>query len=296
MSAEPLTLAGESRDYQRIATALEWLAENFSRQPRLAEVARQVHLSEFHFQRLFTRWAGISPKRYVQLLTLEDAKAALAASRSTLDAALDAGFSGPSRLHDAIASVDALTPAEYRRAGEGMTLRYGFAPSPFGEALLISSERGLCGLAFVDGEGRESTLVDQRARLLPRATYVEDAASALALGQTIFNGGPGDSVSLLLCGTAFQVQVWRALLRLGPGDLVSYGQLASMVGKPKAARAAGSATGRNLIAWLVPCHRVIRDGGALGGYHWGLGRKLALLNHERLNTTSGQYASAVSTT
>ena len=270
-----------TRDYLRMQRALEWLAEHFERQPALAEAAAEVCMSEFHFQRLFTRWAGVSPKRYVQVLTLARAKASLAHSRSVMEAALESGLSGPSRLHDLFVRIDAVTPGEYKRGGRDLDIAYGFHDSPFGEALLMTTDRGLCGLAFTLGKGRRATLADM-SRHWPKAQLHEDgrrieSIAGQAFGQTTTDGA---ALKLWLHGSPFQVKVWQALLDIPPGAIASYNDIATAIDSPAASRAVGTAIGRNPLAWLIPCHRVIRKSGALGGYRWGLGRKLAMLSAE----------------
>ena len=269
-------------DYQRIDKAIRFLAANYSHQPSLEEVARNVNLSEYHFQRLFRRWAGISPKRFVQFLTLEHAKKVLEESRSVLDATYDAGLSSPSRLHDLFVNVEAMTPGEFKTKGAGLKINFGFHPSPFGECLLAVTERGICGLGFVGEGGRGQALEDFKRRW-PAAEFQENSQKTRSFIDRIFspkkrNGG--DSVKVLLMGTNFQIKVWEALLRIPPGAVISYEDLARRVGKPSAARAVGSAVGRNPISFLIPCHRAIRKMGITGDYHWGAARKKAILAWE----------------
>ena len=267
-------------DYQRIERAIEFLADNYQNQPSLDEVARSANLSEFHFQRLFRRWAGISPKRLVQFLTLEHAKQALEESRSVLDAAFDAGLSSPSRLHDLFVTTEAMTPGEFKAKGAGLEISYGFHTSPFGECLLAVTERGICGLGFVGERDRKQTLEDFKGRW-PAAQFREDSEKTQSYVDGIFNHQQRNgALRLLLMGTNFQIKVWEALLRIPPGSVVCYEDLARRVGKPKAARAVGSAVGRNPISFLIPCHRAIRKMGITGDYHWGAARKKAILAWE----------------
>jgi len=269
-------------DYRRIEKAIQFLAENYHQQPSLDEVARSVNLSEFHFQRLFRRWAGISPKRLVQFLTLEHAKQALEESRSVLDAAYDAGLSSPSRLHDLFVTAEAMTPGEFKAKGAGLGISYGFHPSPFGECLLAVTERGICGLGFVGEGGRSQALEDFKQRW-PAATFRENSQKTRTYVDSIFSSqkrNGGDPVKLLLMGTKFQIKVWEALLRIPSGTVICYEDLARRVGKPSAARAVGSAVGRNPISFLIPCHRAIRKMGITGDYHWGAARKKAILAWE----------------
>ena len=269
-------------DYQRIEKVIQFLADNYHRQPSLDEAARCVHLSEFHFQRLFRRWAGISPKRFVQFLTLEHAKLALQASHSVLDAAYGAGLSGSSRLHDLFVNTEAMTPGEFKARGAGLTIGYGFHPSLFGECLLAATERGICGLGFVGDGGRAAALDDFKQRW-PAATFQEDEARTRPYVARIFNRNQQEGAAplkLLLIGTRFQIKVWEALLRIPPGSLVCYEDLARRVGKPSASRAVGSAVAQNPISFLIPCHRAIRKMGITGNYHWGAARKKAILAWE----------------
>ena len=274
-----------TRDYDRIAQALRYLEENVYEQPSLTEVAEHVGLSPYHFQRLFKRWAGLSPKRFLQFLTVEYAKQRLAQSHSVLDAAFDAGLSGPSRLHDLFVACEAMTPGEFKLRGEGLEINYGFHDSPFGECLLLATPRGLCGLAFADHGHRDAALDDMRRRW-PRATYIANrvvtapimAAIAAHLGWSQARAG-GD-IKLLLMGTNFQVRVWEGLLHIPLGNLTSYDRLSSLIGKSGAARAVAGAVAANPISLLVPCHRVIRSTGVVSGYHWGPARKRAMLAWE----------------
>ena len=273
-----------SQGYQRIGAALEWLAANAEAQPSLAEIAAAVGLSEHHFQRLFTRRVGISPKRFLQFISLERAKRSLEASASVLDAAFDAGLSGPGRLHDLFVTYEAVTPGEYKARGAGLTIRYGFHDTAFGECLIMTTERGICGLSFTVGDRREARLKMQLAGW-ENAEVVADADATGAQAMRIFSdlGGiqaDGPPLRLLLRGTRFQIKVWEALLRIPYGALVSYQDIARHIGHPKAVRAVGSANGRNPIAYLIPCHRVIRKSGLLGGYGGGPGRKLAMIGWE----------------
>ena len=271
-----------AEDYRRIEKAIEFLAENYQDQPSLDRVARSVNLSGFHFQRLFRRWAGISPKRLVQFLTLEHAKQALEESRSVLDAAYDAGLSSPSRLHDLFVNAEAMTPGEFKTKAAGLKISFGFHPSPFGECLLAATERGICGLGFVGEGGRLQALEDFKRRW-PAAEFQENSQKTRSYIDRIFsptkrNGS--NPVKLLLMGTNFQIKVWEALLRIPPGSVVCYEDLARQLGKPSAARAVGSAVGRNPISFLIPCHRAIRKMGITGDYHWGAARKKAILAWE----------------
>lgn len=268
------------RDYQRMADTLAWISAHFEEQPSLTEIAARAGQSPYHFQRRFSRWVGLSPKKYVQFLTLARAKACLDASHSVLGAAFAAGLSSPGRLHDLFVNIEAVTPGEHKRGGAGLVIRHGVHDSPFGPCLLMHTERGICGLAFLD-EGDDGRTLAGMASRWPNAHLVSDPAPGAELAARAFAaGGVGDSLTLLLHGTPFQIQVWQALLRIPSGAVTNYQALAGYIGRPGAARAVGTAGGANPIAYLVPCHRVIRKSGALGGYHWGLGRKLAMLTEE----------------
>ncbi len=263
--------------------ALDWLGAHWRAQPSLEQAAAVVGLSGPHFQRVFTRWAGVSPKTFLQSLAHAQARAALNDGATVLDAAFDAGLSGPSRLHDLFIAQEGATPGQARRRGEGMILRYGVAPSPFGRALLAMAPKGLCGLGFVDGEDEEAALADLRRRW-PAADWVGDETLAAAMAKRIFAPAAQgqEPVGLVLIGPPFHVQVWKALLRIAPGRTASYGQVAAWAGNPIAHRATGQAIGANPISYLIPCHRAIAADGRLTGYHWGLGRKVAMLGEEAL--------------
>ncbi len=272
-------------DRKRMERALAYIAENFTEQPDLEEIAGHVGLSEFHFQRVFTRWVGISPKRYVQHLSLDTAKRSLADSRSVLDAAFDAGLSGPGRLHDLFVTYEAMTPGEYKKQGEGLEIRYGFHDSPFGECLLMTTDRGICGLGFtVDGD-RDGAL-DYLAAKYPKARHVDAPDETAPLIDRVFSLGrapdPDHPLRLLLRGTPFQLKVWQALMEIPPGRLATYQDIARKLGYSGSviSRAIGTANGANAISWLIPCHRVIRKSGAMGGYRWGVERKRAMIGYE----------------
>ncbi|MCA3246089.1 MAG: methylated-DNA--[protein]-cysteine S-methyltransferase [Azospirillum sp.] len=270
-------------DYARIEKALAFLEASLDDRPDLDAIAAKIGLSPFHFQRLFTRWVGVSPKKFQEYLGLDRAKACLAQAGSVLDAALEAGLSGPGRLHDMFVSHEAVTPGEFKRGGDGLDVAWGWADSPFGPALVMTSPRGICGLAFAVGEGeaaKAEAFADMRRRF-PHARLREDAAAVRALAARIFDArAPKGQLKLLLHGSPFQVQVWRALLAIPPGALVAYDDIAAKIGKPTASRAVGSAVGANPISFLVPCHRVIRKSGAISHYHWGRPRKLAMIGWE----------------
>jgi AraC family transcriptional regulator of adaptative response/methylated-DNA-[protein]-cysteine methyltransferase len=273
-------------DFSRVAEAIRFLAARVEAQPSLAEVAAQAGVSEFHFQRIFQKWAGVSPKRFLQFLTLQEAKGLLRESRSVLEASLALGLSSPSRLHDLFITLEHMTPGQYKARAEGLTLRWAVAATAFGPALLAVLEDKLCGVAFLDRDDPNPALAELRARW-PGARFQADPAGlrpfAAALAGRI-QGGDRTPLALALKGTPFQLQVWEALLRIPEGRVLAYGDLARQLGAPGAGRAVGTAIGQNPIAYLIPCHRVIQATGALGDYHWGADRKRAMLALERART------------
>jgi AraC family transcriptional regulator of adaptative response/methylated-DNA-[protein]-cysteine methyltransferase len=278
--AEPFSQA--AMDYARIERALRFLNAHYLRRPTLDEIAAHIHLSPFHFERLFQRWAGTSPKRFLQHLTKEHAKAILQDSRSLLEAAYESGLSGTGRLHDLFVSCEAVTPGEYKRRGEGLAIEYGFHPTPFGECLLARTARGIYALRFMSTPSRPSALQELRAEW-PAAKFVENDSKTGKICGRIFSGAANDAVTpfhLHLRGTNFQLKVWQALLTIPCGRLANYGDLAAKIGAPRAGRAVGSAVGRNPIAYLIPCHRVIRSLGIIGDYRWGRERKQAMIGWE----------------
>ena len=274
-------------DYARIEKALSFLLEHATEQPDLDALAAACGLSAFHLQRLFTRWVGISPKQFVGHLTLARAKDCLRRSQSVLDAAFAVGLSGPSRLHDLFIAHEAVTPGEFRRRGEGLEIAYGWACSPFGPVLILTTARGICGLAFELAAGRDATLADMRRRW-PRASFVADTPRMADIARRIFAPQTGDRLTLVLHGSPFQIRVWEALLRIPPGALTTYGRIGEAAfGTARGARAVGTAVGDNPISYLVPCHRVVRSSGALNDYHWGRARKLALIGWEAARAGDG---------
>ena len=262
----------------RIARAIAYLADNYTEQPSLEDAARAAGLSTFHFQREFSRLAGVSPKAFIAHLTLERAKARLANGETVLHSALDAGLSGPSRLHDLCLKVEAMTPGTYAKGGAGLEIGYGFYPCLFGVALLLATERGLCGLSFGNPGEEDAMLADMSARW-PKAEFIFDESAIAPYAERIFSRGPSAKAHLpvQLFGTPWQIKVWQALLAIPEGRVTSYGAVAETVCDGKAARATGAAIGRNPIALLIPCHRVLAANGALTGYHWGEARKRAML-------------------
>lgn len=274
-----------SRDYERVAKAIAYLTENASRQPSLAEVAQQVSLSEAHFQRLFQRWAGVSPKRFLQYVNLNRAKALLTNSTESVDAVSEAvGLSGSSRLHDLFVTLEGMTPACFRDGGAAQTIQYSFADTRFGQAMVANTTRGLCALFFcdnvIDGKAQLQKVYSQAQLIAVESKVQRDAVAAL-------NGLGSGSIALHVKGTVFQLKVWEALLQIPYGRVCSYGNIAASLQQNHAARAVGTAVGSNLIAGLVPCHRVIQKTGALGGYRWGVMRKATLLAWEAMHVDDG---------
>jgi len=275
-------------DYARIEQAICYLEAHYRQQPELSQVAASVGLSEYHFQRLFAGWVGISPKRFLQYLTKEYAKYLLRQPVDLLEASYASGLSGPGRLHDLLVVTEAVTPGEYKQRGEGLEIRHGFHPTPFGECLLALTARGICHLGFVQAGVREDELARLRVEW-PSAALVEDAPATRPYAEQIFfpAGGVWVALPLLLRGTNFQIKVWEALLRIPSGSLVTYENVAAAVGMPAAARAVGQAVGCNPLAVIIPCHRVIRKDGEFGSYRYGSARKKALLGWEFSRRESG---------
>jgi AraC family transcriptional regulator, regulatory protein of adaptative response / methylated-DNA-[protein]-cysteine methyltransferase len=274
----PIDFTALSEDYQRIAQAIAYIQTHADEQPTLEEIAASVNLSEYHFQRLFSRWAGISPKRFLQFLTKENAKRLLD-EQSVLDAAYTAGLSSPGRLHDLFVQAEAVTPGEYRSKGAGLEIAYGFHATPFGECLLAVTPRGICFLAFVDGNDRGAAL-QELARDWQQAALTLDPARTEPYVARIFSPTPQPPLPLHLRGTNFQMKVWEALLRIPAGSTTTYEDLAERIGQPRAARAVGGALAHNPVAYLIPCHRVLRKSGDFGGYRYRPERKKAMLLRE----------------
>lgn len=267
-------------DYTRIESAIHYLAENAQDQPELSQIAQEIGLSEYHFQRLFTRWAGISPKKFLQYLTLTHAKQRLSQSVSVLDATFDVGLSGPSRLHDLFINFQQVTPGEYKSRGQGMEFCYGFHATPFGDCLAVENDRGLSGLSFVQNGNYDNPLEEQKIGW-DQAQWTPDPRAGKEIIAQAFSGSPTTPISILMRGTPYQVRVWEALLQIPVGCTTTYGNLADKIGfGKKAARALGNACGANRIGILIPCHRVIRDTGVISGYRWGTARKKAVLAFE----------------
>jgi len=276
-----------SDDYARIEQVINYLEKNASHQPGLSEIAEHIHLSEYHLQRLFTRWVGVSPKRFLQFITKEHAKQLLAKSVSILETVYQVGLSSPSRLHDLFITWEAVTPGEFKSRGSGLIINYGFHQTPFGEILLGSTDRGICNLSFVMPSGRLDAL-ETLQEAWPLASLVEKPFLTQSMIEQIFPPSiqyAAQPLHLYLNGSNFQLKVWEALLRIPSGNVVSYRDIASYLGEPNASRAVGNALARNPIAVLIPCHRVIHSLGEFGNYHYGEARKVAMLGWEMAKAT-----------
>jgi len=280
---KPADVASGS-DYYRIEQAIRYLDANAREQPSLGDVARRLGLSVYHCQRLFHRWAGVTPKDFLQVATLGYAKMLLRESRPVLEAALEAGLSGPGRLHDLFLSMEAMTPGEYRRGGEGLTVRWGIHGTPVGEALFAITGRGVCAIHFLDPLQPSAFSVHPLKNDWPRARLERDQAGTAGVAREVAErmlGRTRERLAVVFRGTPFQVKVWQALLAIPAGRVTTYGEVAARIGQPEAHRAAAAAIGANAIGYLIPCHRVLRATGAIGGYRWGEARKRALLVMER---------------
>jgi AraC family transcriptional regulator of adaptative response/methylated-DNA-[protein]-cysteine methyltransferase len=276
------SLPDTAADYAIVRRAIAHISGNWRQQPEVADIAEAAGVSTTDLHHLFRRWAGLTPKDFLQALTLDSARALLRESASVLDATYEVGLSGPGRLHDLFVTHEAMSPGEWKAGGESLTIAYGFHPSPFGSALVMTTARGLAGLAFADPGEEPTVLADMQARW-PKATYVEDRAGTAPLARRIFDSATwraGEPLRVMLIGTDFEVRVWEALLAVPMGRLTSYSDIAAKVCKPAAARAVGAAVGRNPVSFVVPCHRVVGKSGSLTGYHWGLTRKRAMLGWE----------------
>lgn len=267
-----------ARDYNRIAAAIRFIADEGSERPALDDVARHVGLSPFHLQRTFKRWAGVSPKQFMGFLTLEHAKAVMRQSASVLDAAFDVGLSGSSRLHDLFVAYEAMTPGEYKAQGATLEIRHGLANTPFGRALILSTDRGVCGIDFIDSDPKGA--LDRAKSEWPLGRFVADNDGAQDMADRIFSSVDRERPQLLMRGTNFQIQVWSALLKVPSGAIVAYGDLARAIGRPGASRAVGAALARNPLAFVVPCHRVLRETALSKAYRWGIARRHAILAWE----------------
>lgn len=274
------TMKGQSlAHYTRIEKAIAYIRENFKDQPSLEEIASVVHLSPFHFQRLFTEWAGVSPKKFMQYISLDHAKMLLEKHMTLMDTAYETGLSGPSRLHDLFVSIEGMTPGDYKNGGENLTINYCFAETPFGEVIVASTQKGVCHMHF---ETDEKKALDDLCARFPNASYhqVTDRYQQEALFIFQEDWRQLDKIKLHLAGTPFQIKVWESLLKIPMGSLTTYGEIANDIGNPKSSRAVGNAVGSNPIAYLIPCHRVIQSSGKIGGYMWGTDKKAAIIGWE----------------
>jgi AraC family transcriptional regulator, regulatory protein of adaptative response / methylated-DNA-[protein]-cysteine methyltransferase len=279
-SVAPLLPAED--DYAVVRKAIAYISEHWRAQPEIEAIAHAAGVTPDELHHLFRRWAGLTPKAFLQALTLDHARALLRQSASVLDASYAVGLSGPARLHDLFVTHEAMSPGEWKSGGADLTLRYGFHPSPFGKALVMTTDRGLAGLAFTDAGQEPATLADMQRRW-PKAQYVDDAMGTATIARRIFDPGlwrPDRPLRIVLIGTDFEVRVWETLLSIPLGKASTYSAVAKKLGRPKAARAVGAAVGRNPLAFVVPCHRVIGKAGDITGYHWGLTRKRAMLGWE----------------
>jgi AraC family transcriptional regulator of adaptative response/methylated-DNA-[protein]-cysteine methyltransferase len=283
LGMENPAMAGEaSGDYQTVRQVIEMISREWREQPQLEDLAREAGMKPAQLQKLFTRWAGLSPKAFLQAVTLDHAKRLLAQDASVLDATLELGLSGPGRLHDLFVTHEAMSPGEYKTRGAGLAMRYGFHDCPFGKALVMITERGMAGLAFCDPGGEREALADMQARW-PDARYSQDEAATAPYARRAFdrqNWRADEPLRVVLIGTDFEIRVWEGLLDIPLGRATTYSSLAARIGRPDAPRAVGRAVGRNPISFVVPCHRVVGKSGALTGYHWGLTRKRAMLGWE----------------
>ena len=295
---------GTGHDYILVCKAIAFISRAFRDQPKTEEIAAAVGVSTAELNALFRRWAGLTPKAFLQAVTLDHARRLLDGEASVLDAAYDSGLSGPGRLHDLFVTHEAMSPGEYKAGGAGLTIRYGFHASPFGLALVMANERGLCGLAFADAAaapgaaldpaapaaaksfsgpiGRAAALADMTHRW-PRARLIEDTAATAPYAERIFRPDlwrADQPLNVFMIGTDFEVRVWQTLLKIPMGQATTYSTIAGHIGNPKASRAVGAAVGRNPVSFVVPCHRVLGKSGALTGYHWGITRKQAMLGWE----------------
>jgi len=275
-------------DYVRIEKAIHYLRENFKSQPRLDEVAAHVGLSSYHFQKMFTKWAGVSPKKFLQYISVEYAKELLKKDRTLFDVSYEAGLSGTGRLHDLFVNIEAMTPGEYKNGGAGLTIHYSFGETPYGEVLIASTGKGICHTSFIGDEELPEAMLAQyfpKAVLIQRRNEMHD--KVVQLFQT--NLQEKKSIQLHLKGTPFQIKVWKALLEIPAGEVKTYGNLAENLGHPKAYRAVGTAVGQNSVAFIIPCHRVIASTGVIGNYRWGRDRKTAMFGREAAQNKNARH-------
>jgi len=272
-------------DYQRIEASIKYLTLHFKQRPSLEEIAGHVHLSPEHFQKMFSSWAGVSPKKFMQFLSIDFLREKIHEVKNVSQAAELAGYSSQSRVYDLFVNIEGVTPAEYKNLGKGLVIHYGFHQSPFGTCLLAKTDRGICALSFVTEENKAQEFAAFEAKW-GLATLIEDASVTEKLFRQIFRQDAQGQISLFVQGTNFQLKVWEALLRIPSGELSTYGRIADEIKRPKAVRAVGTAVGKNPVAFLIPCHRVIRKEGKLGEYRWGSDRKKVLVGWEMAQQAS----------
>jgi AraC family transcriptional regulator of adaptative response/methylated-DNA-[protein]-cysteine methyltransferase len=275
-------LHAATSDYDVVRQAIGFISQQWRKQPEVEEIAHAVGVTATDLHHLFRRWSGLTPKAFLQAITLDRARTLLRSSASVLDAAYEVGLSGPGRLHDLFVTHEAMSPGEWKAGGEGLTLHYGYHPSPFGIALIVATPRGLAGLGFADPGEEKAALADMQGRW-PKARYVEDSAQTAPIAQRIFDPmkwRPDQPLRVVLIGTDWEVRVWETLLKIPLGRATTYSDIARKVGTAKASRAVGAAVGKNPISFVVPCHRVLGKSGKLTGYHWGITRKCAMLGWE----------------
>ncbi|MBK5565679.1 methylated-DNA--[protein]-cysteine S-methyltransferase [Ensifer sp. 2YAB10] len=286
----PTDITPKGTDYDTVSRVIEMLTEDYRDQPSLEAVAQRLKQSPTQLQKVFTRWAGLSPKAFLQAVTLDHAKRLLRQEdMPLLETSIEVGLSGPSRLHDLFVTHEAMSPGEWKARGEGLTIRYGYHPSPFGTALVMITERGLAGLAFNDSGGEQASFEDMAQRW-PNARYIEDSAATAQYAARIFDPSrwrQNEPLRIFLIGSDFQIRVWQALLKIPLGCATTYSNIAGQIGQPTASRAVGAAVGRNPISFVVPCHRALGKSGDLTGYHWGLTRKRAILGWEAGKAADG---------
>ncbi len=280
---KPISVGGEAAEnYAVVRQTLERITNDWRDQPSLEQLAREAGLQPIQLQRVFSRWAGLTPKQFLQAITLDHARQLLRESASILDASYEVGLSGPSRLHDLFVTHEAMTPGDYRNRGGGLKIAYGFHPSPFGQVLVMATDKGLAGLGFAD-PGEEGTALEDMCGRWPAATFVQDQEATAGYAARVFDPKKwcqDQPLNIVMIGTDFEIRVWQTLLKIPMGRATTYSDIAACLGNPRASRAVGTAVGRNPISFVVPCHRVLAKGGKLGGYHWGLTRKRAILGWE----------------
>lgn len=283
LGPEPISVGEEAAEnYAVVRQTLKRITEDWREQPTLEQLAKEARLQPIQLQRVFSRWAGLTPKQFLQAITLDHAKALLRDSASVLDASYEVGLSGSSRLHDLFITHEAMTPGDYRARGEGLQIVYGFHPSPFGQVLILATDKGLAGLGFAD-PGEEQSALEDMCERWPAAIYSHDQDATSSYAQRVFDPDKwceDQPLNVVMIGTDFEIRVWQTLLKIPMGQATTYSDVAASIGNPKASRAVGSAVGRNPISFVVPCHRVLAKGGQIGGYHWGLTRKRAILGWE----------------